>query len=172
MDDDLNRRYRRWHEAEAGGRDEDADTACLAVFAAMEREPAMSADFPARTLAAIAAATAGDRRRARRTRRAMMGGGIAAATAAVYTGGGLAISAASAALVGAIDLLVNLTVRVAGGMQAGTDVWSVLAGLGRALAAFVADPAVTVAILAMQGIAMAALIALHRLLGSDRESLK
>jgi len=44
--------------------------------------------------------------------------------------------------------------------------------LGRAAAAFVADPKVTVAIFAIQAIAIGALIALRRLLGSDRESFE
>jgi hypothetical protein len=48
----------------------------------------------------------------------------------------------------------------------------VVSSLGRASAAFIADPTVTITMLAIQGIAIAALVALRRLLGSDREFLE
>jgi hypothetical protein len=51
-------------------------------------------------------------------------------------------------------------------------VWSLLTALGRATAAFVADPRVTIAMLVFQVVAVAALTALHRLLGPEREWLK
>ena len=168
----MTRRYRRWRDAEAGGRQDEADAACRAVFDDVRQDPVLPFDFTARTLAAVAEATARDRRRARQTRRTAATAGIAGAGLAVYAGGPWALGVFSTLLVHAIDLLVRLTVSLANGMEAGTDLWGVLASLGRALAAFVANPAVTVAIFAMQGIAMAALLALHRLLGSDRESLK
>jgi len=172
MDDELTRRYRAWREAEGTGRDEEADRALAAMFEDLGRETIVSPAFTARTLAAVAAAAEADRQRARRTRRATAAGSIAAGGAALYLGGPWAVSVFSTMLVGAIDLIVRMAVALASGVETGTDVWTVLASLGRALAAFVADPAVTVAILAMQGIAMAALVALQRLLGSDRESLK
>jgi hypothetical protein len=172
MDDDLTRQYQRWREADDAGRDEDADAACRATFAALGREPAVSSDFTARTLSAVATVMARDARRARRVRRATLAGGVAATVAGVYIGGAWVLSTSSALLVRLLDLLVGLTVRAATGIQAGADIWSVLASLGRAAAAFVSDPAVTIAMFAMQGIAMAGLIALQRLLRSDREFLK
>lgn len=172
MDEDLTRHYRRWREADAHDRDDEADAACAAMFEDLGRETVVAPDFTARTLAAVAAAAEQDRQRARRARQASVAGGVAAAGVGVYAGGPWMLSAFSTLLVSAIDLIVRLTVAMASGMEAGTDVWSVFASLGRALAAFVTNPAVTAAIFAMQGIAMAALIALHRLLGSDRESLK
>jgi hypothetical protein len=51
----------------------------------------------------------------------------------------------------------------------GRDAWSVLTNIGRAAAAFASDPSVSMVILALQGIAIAALVALHRLLGSETE---
>jgi hypothetical protein len=48
----------------------------------------------------------------------------------------------------------------------------VLASMGRAAGAFVSDPKVTIVLLALQGIAIAAFIVLQRLLGSDAEYLK
>jgi hypothetical protein len=172
MDDELIRRQQRWRDAEHDGRDDDADAACRALFASAMPEPVASADFTARTLAAIANATVADARRARLTRRATIGGAGLAATLAIYFGGTWILWGASALLVGFIQLVVAVTVRFANGMDAGLNVWSLLSSLGRAAAALVTDPTVTVVIIATQGIAMAALIALQRLLGSDRESLK
>jgi hypothetical protein len=50
--------------------------------------------------------------------------------------------------------------------------WPVLASLGRAAAALAADPTVTFAMIAISGVAVAALLALQRLLGSDGESFQ
>jgi len=172
MDEHLTWRYRRWHEADENGHDEDADAACKAVFAAVGREPVVSADFASRTVAAVAAATARDVRRARRTRRVTTGVAVVAGAVGVYAAGGWALSMFSSVLVRVLDVLVGVTVRAVVGLQAGTDVWTVLANLGRAAAAFAADPSITVAIFAMQAIAMAALIALRRLLDPDRGSFK
>jgi hypothetical protein len=44
--------------------------------------------------------------------------------------------------------------------------------MGRTAAAVAADPTVTVMLFALQAIALAALVALQRLLGVDEESLK
>jgi hypothetical protein len=172
MDENIPWRYRRWQEADEAGRDDDADAACRNLFASVAREPVASPDFSARTLAAIAAATAHDLRRARRVRRTTVGVGLAGTAVGIYVGGGWALALLSSVLVGVINLLVGATVRAAAGLQAGTDIWTMLAGLGRAAAAFVADPTITAVMLGMQGLAMAALIALRRLLESDRESFK
>ena len=90
----------------------------------------------------------------------------------LYFGAGAALSALSSAFVGALNLLVAMVVWFANGPDVRTGVWSVLTGLGRAAAAFVADPRVTVAMLVFQVVAVAALAALHRLLGPGREWLK
>jgi hypothetical protein len=50
--------------------------------------------------------------------------------------------------------------------------WSVVGSLGRALGAIMADADVTLIVIAMHGVAFAALIALQRLLGPDTESFK
>ena len=172
MNDDLTRRFRRWHDADAAAHEDDADQACRMLFQELDRDVRVSADFTARTINAVGMAAARDRQRARRARRMATLGGAVAAVLALYAGGPVMISAAAALLGGAVDLLVAVTVRVANAMHAGTDVWTVLASLGRAAAAFVTEPAMTTAILAMQGIALAALVALHRLLGPNREPLK
>jgi hypothetical protein len=47
-----------------------------------------------------------------------------------------------------------------------------LASLGRAAAAVAVDPKVTLALIAISAVAVAALLALQRLLGSDQESVQ
>lgn len=172
MDDELTREYERWRDADNAGLEDEADEACLAIFAATRHEPVVSRDFTARTLTAIAQSGAADASWTRRTRRAAAFVGVGAAATLVYVGGPWLLAAGSWMLVGVINLLVSATVQLATSMETGVDIWAVGAGIGRALAAFVSSPSVTIAMLAMQAIAMAALIALQRLLGSDRESLK
>jgi hypothetical protein len=174
MDDDLIWNHRRWLDADESGREEDleaADAACRAVFVAVADDP-VPIGFTARTMDAIAAAAQGDARSARRTRRAAVAGGVVAAGAALYVGGAWAIGAISSLFIGGLNLFIGATVSIATGLQTGADVWSVLASLGRAGAAFVVQPGVTMTMLVLQGIALAGLVALQRLLGSERESLK
>jgi hypothetical protein len=105
-------------------------------------------------------------------RRLVITGSVVAAVVGIYTGGAWILWALSSILVGGIELLVGTIVRVIGAVQGGADLWTLMSALGRAAGAFVTDPTVTVVIVVLQGIAMAALVALQRLLGSDRESLK
>jgi hypothetical protein len=172
MNDELTRGYERWRDAEDAGLEEAADEACLALFAASGPDPIVSREFTARTLAAIAETGIADAARARRVRRIAAWSGIAAATVGLYVGGPWLLAAGSWLLVGLINLLVGATVQVATSVQSGADAWSVVSAIGRALATFVSSPGVTIAMLAMQVVAMGALVALQRLLGSDRESLK
>lgn len=171
MDEELSRIYARWREAEDLGREDDADAAFLAVFAAVPSQQP-SQDFTQNVLQAVAVTAARDARYARRIRVAALAGGAIGGAAAVYFGAGLALSAVSSALVWLLDALVAVTVRSVSAMESGADIWTVLASLGRAAAAFVADPKVTFTIMAIQGIAVAALVALQRLLGADGESFK
>lgn len=176
MTDDLNRHWQRWQEADSEGqnseREDDADAACRALFAAAALEPTVTPAFTARTVATINTSVAAERVRARRLRRALLAGSVAAAVVGVYAGGPWLLSALAGAVAGAINLLVGVTVGIAVAVQAGTDVWTVLGGLGRAAAAFVANPTVTVVMLAMQAIAVMALITLQRLLGAEKESFE
>lgn len=172
MDEDLLRSYRRWQALEDGGQDDQADRAFRTVFNAAVTPVPVSQAFTARTMAAIAAAAARDARRARRVRVAAAAGGIAGGTAAAYFAAGFVLSAVSAVFVGLLDLLIVGVVYVASAMQSGIDVWSVAASLGRAMAAVAADPRVAVGLVMIQGVAIAAFVALRRLLGSDVELLK
>ena len=172
MTSDPDRLYRRWQAAEAEGREDDADDEFAALFNATASPQGVGAAFAARTMEAVAAAGAREVRRARRLRRAMVFAGVSGSIAAAWFGAGVIASLVSAAVRGAFDLLIGAVVRMAGAAATGGDVWSVLTGVGRAAASFVADPTVTMMLFALQGIAVGALIALQRLLGADEESLK
>lgn len=167
MDEELTRLYSRWRAADEEARDEDADAAFLALTESLPRERAVPAQFTGRTMAAIADAMAVDAGRARRTRTAAIWGGVAAGVVAAYFGAGLVLSAVFSALVATLDLMIQAVVWAATGPD--LNLWSLLNSIGRASAAFISDPKVTVAMLAIQGIAIAALVALRRLLASDRE---
>jgi hypothetical protein len=172
MDDPQSRDWRRWVEAEQAGEEDTADALFTGVFRAAAGADLPSAQFTANTMAAVAAAAASDARRARRLRAIGWPVATVAAVLIVYTTAGLMMSAFSAIVVGALDLLVSAVVKIATTASAGGDVWSIAASLGRATAALLSSPSVTTTILALQGIAFAALIALQRLLRSDRESFR
>jgi hypothetical protein len=121
---------------------------------------------------AVAAVAAKEARRARQTRAATLAVGLGGGLAAAYFGASLLITFVSTVATRGFDFLIGAVVRMAGAAQTGADVWSVVASMGRAAFAFAADPTVTMMLFALQGIAVAALIALHRLLGTDEESLK
>lgn len=171
MDHELDRYARRWLDAEAEGRDDEADAALKRAFSAIP-ETGPSSQFIAQTLQAVSVAVARDRRRTRRARLIVVAAAVIVSITGLYFGSGLIISALSTAMVTGLDLVVSLVVRVAGAADSGASLWSVLFGLGRAFAAFLAEPKVTVTLLALQGVAAAALFALQRLLGADAESLK
>jgi hypothetical protein len=172
MDDDLTWSYRRWRAADDGERDDDADAAFRSVFHAVRTEPRVPPHFTERTMAAIAGAAQGDAVRARRTRAAVVSGSVLGGATAAYYGAGFAISTVAAGFLRLLDLVVAVIVGAAAGVDAGADFWSMLASLGRAAAAFAADPKVTFVILVVQGVAIAALFALQRLLGSNGESFE
>ena len=172
MDEELFRNYDRWRRAEEDGRDEDADALFERVFGAAAAQPAVSPGFAARTMAAVQAAAARDARRARWTRRILLPAAAAIGAAIVYSTAGLIATAATATIVGVLDLLIGAVVGVATGAEAGADFGTVLASLGRATMALLANPRFTMTILAIQGIALAALVTLQRLLRSDREMIR
>jgi len=164
--------YQRWRDADESGRDDDADWAFKTVFRTVVPTQPISADFTSRTMAALAAAAEREARRARHTRAAVIAGAVLGGAAAVYFGTGWAVSVLSTVFVGFLNLVIAVIVGGAGAVETGSGLWTVLGTLGRAAAAFASDPKVTVAIFAIQAIAIAALVALRRLLGSDRESFE
>lgn len=171
MDQELDRYARRWLEAEAADREDEADAAFKRAFAAVP-ETLESPQFIGRTLQAVSVAVAREAQRTRRARMVVAAASAVGAIVGLYFGAGLIVSALSSAMVTGLDLVISLVVRVAGAADNGASVWSVLFGLGRAFAAFLAEPKVTVTLLVLQGVAAAALFALQRLLGADAESFK
>ena len=168
MNEDLNWHYRRWRAAEDNGRDDDADAAFKGVFDRVVPTALVAPAFTARTMEAVHRAATADARRARRTRRLLVGGGLAGGLATAYYGAGLAVTAG----IGLINLLVAAIVEASTRLDSGAGVWGLLVSLGRATAAFIAEPEVTFVIIAIHGVAIAALYAMHRLLGSDGESFQ
>jgi hypothetical protein len=169
MDDDLNASWRRWLAAEDGQDEDEADAACGTIFQAVSQPGLVSEAFTKQTMQAIAAEAAKDARRAVRARRAaavVAGIGI---VGAAYFGAGIVLPVLTTSMVALFDMLIGAIVRTAAGVQAGADLWSLLGSLGHATSAFVADPKVTFVLLVLQGLALAALVTLQRLLGSDRE---
>jgi hypothetical protein len=164
--------YPRWRAADASERDDDADGAFQTVFQSVVPEQPISPEFTTQTMTAIAAAAAVDARRARHLRAAVLSGTVAATAAAMYIGAGWALALVSAAFLGLLNLLVAAVVRTAEVFQTGAGVWGVLSSLGRATEALAADTNVTFAMIAISAVAIAALVALQRLLGSDEESFQ
>ncbi len=150
--------YQRWRAADESGRDDDADWAFKTVFRTVADAEPVTADFTSRTMEALAAAMARDARRARYTRAAVMSVAVIGSAAALYFGTGWAISFLSSVFVGFLNLVIAVIVRGAGAVGTGSGAWTVMESLGRAAAAFVADPKVTVAIFAIQAIAIGALV--------------
>ncbi|MEO8075783.1 MAG: hypothetical protein ABI818_05590 [Acidobacteriota bacterium] len=171
MNDPLDH-YLRWRAADESGRDEDADRECRNLFQAAAVEPPVSPAFTARTMAAVAAASDRDARRARHTRRAAISAAAIGGTTAAYFGTGWLVGLLSTVLIGLLNLLIGGVVRAVTALQTGADVWAVLASMGRAAAAFAADPKVTVAIIALHAVAITALVALQRFFGSDGGSFE
>jgi hypothetical protein len=168
---DEQRQCHRWLDAELDDREDDADALFGTVFKGAVPPAAASTAFTARTIAAVGEAAARDARRARTTRRVVIPAASAAAVTLAYLCSGLMLSAFSAIVVNAIDLLIGAVVYVATTMRSGGDAWSLAGNLGKATAALLTSPSFTTTILALQGMAVVALIALQRLLRSERESL-
>jgi hypothetical protein len=167
MEPELQRLCTRWLAAEETEREDDADASFRALARTVLSQPAVPVQFAGTTTAAIAHALAADARRARRVHRALVWGGIAAGVLAAYFGAAPALSLMATGLVASLDGIIRAIVWASSGPD--LSAWSVLNGLGRAAAAFVLEPKVTVVMLTIQGIAITALVVLRRLLGSDRE---
>ena len=167
MTDDLTRKYARWLEAEEADRPEndEADAACAALFATAVPPRPVPATLAAATMARLAEARAADARRAQQARRALTAAALVLGPIALYFGGGLLVSAASWLFVGGLGVVVDVGVRVA--TVSDWSLWGLIGNMGRATAAVLSDSTFTIAMLAMHGIAVAALVALQRLLGPE-----
>ncbi|MEO7273814.1 MAG: hypothetical protein ABIX28_03360 [Vicinamibacterales bacterium] len=172
MRDDVNAQYRRWLDADEQGNDDEADASFERLFDACVPTPLPSVRFTETTMAAVASASLADAKRARRLRQVLLWSGGPLAAVSLYFGAGAAVWALSTGLVAGLNFLVAAVVWFANGHDVRSSLWTMLTGLGRAALAFAADPRVTIAILVFQAVAVAALAALHRLLGPEREWLK
>ena len=172
MDDPLIRSLQRWRDAEEQELDDQADSAFHDVFRRVLPQETASLQFTASTMEAVRAAVDHDVRRARRTRLIVAPVAAAVCITTIYLSAGVLVSGLSWLAVGALDLLIGVVVRIATSIPAGADVWTIVTTLGRAAATLLTTPAVTVTILAIQGIAIAAFVALQRLLRSDGELLR
>ena len=168
---DEQRQYQRWLDAELEGREDDADALFGTVFKGAVPTAAASTAFTAKTMAAVGEASARDARWARTRKRVVLPLASAAAVTLAYLSSGIVLSAFSALVVNALDLLIGAVVYVATTARSGGDAWSLAGNLGKATAALLTNPSVTTTILALQGMAVAALIALQRLLRSERGSM-
>ena len=166
---DGHKPYQRWLDAELNSQTEDeADAMFGSVFKGALPRIQPQAAFTARTMAAVAEAAARDLRRAQTRRRVLLPTASAAALVLAYLCSGLMMSAFSAFVVKSIDVLIGAVVYVATTMRSGGDVWTLAGSLGKATAALLTNSSVTTTILALQGMAVVALIALQRLLRSER----
>jgi hypothetical protein len=154
---------------EDAGREDEADAAFGPVFRDAGAERAVSPGFAADTMAAVAAAVEQDVQRASRTRKMLVPAAAASVAVLLYLGGDFLVSAMATSVMWAVNLVIGSIVGVASNAETGAGLWSVARSLGRAGAAFISSPVVTISIIAIQGVAMAALIALQRLLGADGE---
>jgi hypothetical protein len=164
--------YTRWQNAEAEGREDDADWAFRTVFQLEMPDEVVTPEFTAETMKAVAAAAAADARRDRHARIGLITSSIVAMVAAVYFGAGWAVRFASALFIRVLDMLVAAVVGGADAFQTGAGFWGLLASLGRATSALASDPSVTFGMIAISAIAIAALVARQRLLGSDGEAFQ
>lgn len=158
------KQYQRWLDAELEGRDDDADAAFGTVFRGAVPRPQTPLAFTARTMAAVTEAAARDLRRARTRRRVLLPAASVAALVIAYLCSGLMMSAFSAVVVKSLDLLIASVVYVATAMRSDGGAWNVAGSLGKATAAVLTNSSVTTTILALQGMAFAALVGLRRLL--------
>lgn len=172
MDDELKSRWRQWADAETSDREDEADAAFGEVWRETAREVLPAPAFTGRAMEAIAAEAVREAARAARLRRLGAAAAAVGVIAATWFGAGYAAAAARTVFVGLFNLSIGAVVTTASGVQAGAGLWSLLGSLGQAASAFVADPRVTFVLLVLQGLALAALVALQRLLGSDGESWK
>jgi hypothetical protein len=172
MDDELVRNYNRWRAFESEGREDEADAAFGPMFRDAVQPQPVSLEFSSRAMEAVAGAAERDALRAQRTRKVLAPLGAVAAAGILYLSGGFIVSTLTTGVVWLVGLLISSIVGIATNAEAGLDLWSVARSLGRATAAFVSSPTVTITIIAVQGVAMAALIALQHLLGSDEGSFR
>ena len=161
MDDDLDREWRRWAAAEAEGRHDEADAAFGALFKAVPVRAAAGAlnEHVAEAVARVAV------RQARLARAVAVAGSVFGVALAI----GLLLQLPRL-LRASLDLSVSAIVWLALAFDRGLDAWTIVAQIGRTVGSVIVAPPVTLALIGLGLIALAALYALHRMLDVEERS--
>ena len=163
MNPDLKRELGRWIDADRSGRDDEADAAFGGVFRAVP-QPALQPGLPDRVIEALAREAA-DRARRAKTAAAV---GLAAGLALVVLAGAFLLSSGPRLFFDAVDLGVRGAVWTSESLERGL-VWAILGQIGRVMAAIIATPQVTGALIGIGMVGALALYGLQRVLSSEQE---
>lgn len=164
MNPDLLREWRRWTDADADGREDEAEAGFRAVFRSV---PMLTpgAGLTDRLVHAVARAA---ERRTRRTRLAGLAAVVAGGLGAVIA----ILPHLPRLLFHVVNLAVSATLWIVQAFERGVEIWSALAQLGRAAGAAMTIPAVTLWLVGVELLGVTALYALHRVLTSEQESTR
>jgi len=153
--------WRRWLAAEREGRDDEADAALLEAFGAVERR-APDAGFVARVTGAV---TMASRRQARLVRAALTAGGALALAMTVAM-----VTQVPRLFAPALNVGVGGMVWTVAAVDRSFSVWTVFAQFARAIGALIVAPQVTLLLMALALVAIAALYGLNRVLELEERS--
>jgi hypothetical protein len=153
--------WRRWLTAERDERDDDADAELRAVFRSIPPQ-APRQEFAARVAEAVARDA---RRRARVTRLALFAASAAAIVASVVVLWQLPRLFRPMFDAGVSGLVWSLAA-----VDRGIDVWTLIGRMARVTAAIVVTPQVTLLLMALAVVAIAALYGLNRVLELEERS--
>ena len=153
--------WRRWLAAERDEQDDEADAALLAAFSAVERR-VPDTGFAARVTDGVAAAS---RRQARLARAVLTAGGVLALAMLIAM-----LTQVPRLFAPMLNVGVGGMVWTVAAVDRGFSVWSVFAQFARATGAVIVAPQVTLLLMALAVIAIAALYGLNRVLELEERS--
>jgi len=161
-----------WLAAEYGSDDSAADEALKDLVRVLPA-PAPPAGFAGRVMAAAArdgiVRTPTRRGWSKPTTRllAWCGGGVAALVVTLVS---LPLLVRQAARL--LNFSVQGFVWIVRGLEGGLDAWSLMAEIGRVVGASLTTPQVSISVVLLEMVGVAALYTLHRVLSNDRESTR
>lgn len=153
--------WRRWSAAERDQREDDADVALRAAFSAVPRR-APSEQFNAHVADAVARTAA---RQARLARAVMTASGIMTLALMVAM-----LTQVPRLFRPVLDVGVGGLVWTVAAVDSGFSVWTVLSQMARTIAALIVAPQVTLVLMALALVAIAALYGLNRMLELEERS--